>query len=74
MEPYLRGSMWPPGTRSSLSFGGTAHRAELLAGLLDALHDLQRAGCRLAYLDGSFVTDKDAPGDYDLCWDMDTST
>ena len=52
-------------------FGGTAHRAELLAGLLDVLRDLQRAGCRTAYLDGSFVTDKEVPGDYDLCWDMD---
>ena len=52
-------------------FGGTAHRAELLAGLLDVLHDLQQAVCRLIYLDGSFVTDKDVPGDYDLCWEMD---
>jgi hypothetical protein len=53
------------------AFGGTTHRAELLAGLVDVLRDLQRAGCRTAYLDGSFVTDKDVPGDYDLCWEMD---
>jgi hypothetical protein len=53
------------------AFGGTTHRSELLAGLLDVLHDLQRAGCRTAYLDGSFVTDKEVPGDYDLCWEMD---
>jgi hypothetical protein len=53
------------------TFGGTAHRAELLAGLLDVLHDLQHAGCSTAYLDGSFVTDKEVPGDYDLCWEMD---
>jgi hypothetical protein len=32
---------------------------------------LRAAGCQQAYLDGSFVTVKEAPGDYDLCWDMD---
>lgn len=52
-------------------FGGTTHRAELLAGLLDVLRDLQQAGCRRIYLDGSFVTDKEPPGDYDLCWELD---
>jgi hypothetical protein len=68
----------PPGIHTATwdevlaCFGGTTHREELLAGLLDVLRDLQRAGCRLAYLDGSFVTDKEVPGDYDLCWDMDS--
>jgi hypothetical protein len=52
-------------------FGRTAHRQELLAGLRDALRDLQAAGCRRAYLDGSFVTDKEPPSDFDLCWDED---
>jgi hypothetical protein len=27
------------------------------------------AGCRTLYLDGSFVTGKQVPGDYDGCWD-----
>jgi len=52
-------------------FGWTAHRMDLLAGLSDVLAALSSAGCRLAYLDGSFVTDKEVPGDYDLCWEMD---
>ncbi len=51
-------------------FGGTPHRAKLLAGLKRALVALSRAGCQTAYLDGSFVTDKAAPGDFDACWDM----
>jgi hypothetical protein len=51
-------------------FGGTVHRRELLSGLWAALHDLRAAGCGRAYLDGSFVTDRDIPNDYDLCWDM----
>jgi hypothetical protein len=50
-------------------FGWSAYRTELLAGLLDALTALRAAGCRVAYLDGSFVTDKQVPGDYDLCWE-----
>lgn len=40
-----------------------------MAGLRDALEDLKRAGCRTVYLDGSFVTIKVIPNDYDACWD-----
>lgn len=36
-----------------------------------ALLELARAGCRAAYVDGSFVTGKAIPGDYDLCWEID---
>jgi hypothetical protein len=50
-------------------FGQTVHRRELLDGLSDALDDLEAAGCGLVYLDGSIVTDKDVPGDFDLCWE-----
>jgi len=52
-------------------FGGSAHREELLAGLYEALRELKAAGCRRAFVDGSFVTDKEVPNDYDLCWDQD---
>ena len=27
------------------------------------------AGCRTAYLNGSFVTSKETPNDYDACWE-----
>ena len=27
------------------------------------------AGCRTAYLNGSFVTSKESPNDYDACWE-----
>ena len=50
-------------------FGTTPHRRWLLAGLAAALAELRRAGCRTAWLDGSFVTAKARPGDYDLVWD-----
>ena len=29
------------------------------------------AGCRRAFIDGSFVTSKELPGDFDGCWDHD---
>jgi hypothetical protein len=51
------------------AFGSTAQRRALLEGLLRALSELRRAGCRRAYIDGSFVTAKDVPGDFDGCWD-----
>ncbi len=52
-------------------FGRTEWRAELLAGLRAAVASLKAAGCRRVYLDGSFVTAKERPGDYDGCWDTE---
>ena len=45
-------------------------RERLLAGFERAVAALRVAGCRLVYLNGSFVTAKDYPGDYDACWEM----
>lgn len=50
-------------------FGFNARRQRLLSGLLRAIKALKLAGCRRMYLDGSFVTSKDNPGDFDACWD-----
>jgi hypothetical protein len=30
---------------------------------------MAQAGCRCVYINGSFVTAKDQPADYDACWD-----
>ena len=40
-----------------------------MAGFRAALENLKSAGCRTVYLDGSFVTRKDIPNDYDACWE-----
>jgi hypothetical protein len=45
-------------------------RRRLLAGFREACDLLRRAGCRFVYLDGSFVTTKPRPGDFDACWDV----
>lgn len=51
-------------------FGNTQHRQRLLGGLRRALLNLHDAGCLRAYLDGSFVSDRDPPGDFDGCWEL----
>jgi hypothetical protein len=51
-------------------FGGTSHRRRLLKGLLRALQNLRDAGCRIAYLDGSFISSCERPRDYDGCWEV----
>jgi hypothetical protein len=49
-------------------FGWNEHRQKMLLGLWEILLHLKRAHCTLAYLDGSFVTRKHKPADFDLCW------
>ena len=53
-----------------LAFGTNPHRRLLLGGLLRALQALRTAGCQRAYLDGSFVSAKAVPADYDGCYDL----
>ena len=50
-------------------FGWNPRRRQLLDGLADAIDALVDAGCKRLWLNGSFVTAKDEPGDYDACWD-----
>jgi hypothetical protein len=52
-------------------FGWTRHRRELLQGLKEAISNLKIAGCKRVYLDGSFVTKKTMPGDFDACWEIE---
>lgn len=50
-------------------FGWNPVRRALLDGLYDALTLLAEAGCGKVWLNGSFVTAKDEPGDFDATWD-----
>jgi hypothetical protein len=52
-------------------FGWNARRLELLSGLRLALRDLRAAGCTRVWLGGGFITAKDLPSDFDVCWDME---
>lgn len=40
-----------------------------MRGLKAAPENLRDAGCRTAYIDGSFVTRKAIPNDYGACWE-----
>ena len=40
-----------------------------MTGLKAAMVSLKDAGCKTVYVDGSFVTGKEAPGDFDACWE-----
>jgi hypothetical protein len=72
------GALWPllpPGIYDAswnellARFSSSAKRQELIAGLDRALANLFASGCLQIYLDGSFVTAKPFPGDYEIAWD-----
>ncbi len=51
------------------AFAWNARRRFLYAGLARAIAALQAAGCRTILIDGSFVTAKESPGDWDAAFD-----
>lgn len=75
IPPHTPDGLLPPGIHDATwdevvaRFGGTKHRDRLIAGLKEALDELKIAGCPRVYIDGSFVTAKEKPGDFDLCYE-----
>ena len=63
------GIHWATWSEFVAKFGATPWRRELLRGLRSALDSLKDAGCRTIYVDGSLVTNKLRPGDFDGCWE-----
>ena len=72
------GSPWPllpPGVHSasldevSIRLATNPWRRTLFDGLVDASSRLRNAGCPTIYLDGSYISGKPKPGDFDACWD-----
>lgn len=51
-------------------FGTNPERRKIISGLKKALKSLNKAKCQRVYIDGSFVTTKEIPGDFDACWDI----
>jgi hypothetical protein len=56
----------------SAVFGWNRCRRELIAAMTAAFADLNALGCEVVWLDGSFVTDKPEPGDYDAVFEHRT--
>lgn len=76
----LSGTPWdvlPPGVHTATlaeveaAFAYNARRRALYGGLVEASAVLARCGCRCVLLDGSYVSAKPLPGDYDACWEPD---
>ncbi len=66
----------PPGEHSATwselvaRYGYNQRRLAIVGDLKRWLVHVQAAGCRTAWIDGSFVCAKESPGDYDACWDL----
>jgi hypothetical protein len=65
----------PPGVHPATlaeverKFAHNAKRKELFTGLAGVIKILREANCQEVHLDGSFITTKEEPGDYDLCFE-----
>ncbi len=77
LPPFDEDGNLPPGVHAAIwaefaaRFGTNERRRALLDGLKAALDALREAGCNTVYVNGSFVTAKTEPGDFDACWDED---
>jgi hypothetical protein len=58
-----------PWSEIQMRFATNTHRRRLLFGFERACVSLRLAGCGRVYLDGSFITQKEFPKDFDACWD-----
>lgn len=76
----IPGALWPvlpPGiyevglNEFANRFVYNERRKSLYEGLLLGATNLFKAGCPQLYIDGSYVTAKPEPGDFDLCWDLE---
>ena len=80
IPPFARNGLLPPGEHLcdwpefAARFEGTAdngRRRKLILGLAQMLWLLAQAGCRVCYVDGSFVTRERWPRDFDFCYDAE---
>jgi hypothetical protein len=73
--PGVPWSILPPGVHAATfaeieaTFAINTVRRDLFGGLMVGTSALARAGCAQVYVDGSYVTGKPIPGDYDVCWE-----
>jgi hypothetical protein len=63
------GVYWAEWEEFKERFGTNATRRRMIDGLELAIAQLKAAGSRTIYINGSFVTSKAKPGDFDACWE-----
>ena len=77
IPPFQPDGNLPPGIHTATweevvaRFGGNPQRKRLLDNLRRALSSLLDAGCPRIYLNGSFVTSKPEPNDFDVTWETE---
>jgi hypothetical protein len=54
------------------TFAFNPRREELLSGLKRACESLKQTDCPRIFIGGSFVSNKEFPGDFDACWADET--
>jgi len=65
----------PPGVHNATlkevetRFATSDYRKLLYSGFKNGVTALHKTGCRKIFLDGSFITEKPMPADFDVCWD-----
>lgn len=70
-SPY---GLLPPGIYDAtidevrLRYAINLRRMELFIGMIAGLENIFRSGSREIYLDGSYITTKAHPNDYEICW------
>ena len=68
-------NLLPPGVHDATlkeveeRFATNEERKYLFEGFNRGVKNLRAAGCKTVYLDGSFVSEKENPGDFDACWE-----
>jgi hypothetical protein len=74
---FLSNGILPPGIHPTsweefVKRYGVNHKRKIqLNGLHKALEQFEQAGCTCIYIDGSFVTNKKNPGDFDALYELD---
>ena len=68
------GIHWATWVEVEERYATSVWRRMLIDGARRATENLKQAGCKTLYLDGSFVTSKERPSDFDGCWDPDGVT
>ena len=74
---FLASGTLPPGIHTTTweefkNRYGINHKRKLqLRGLEKAIKEFEKAGCTKVYVDGSFVTNKKNPGDFDALYDLE---
>jgi hypothetical protein len=75
VNPGVPWAILPPGVHTTTlaeveaHFATTPYRLKLFRGFVRATEALASAGCTNVFLDGSFVSGKPRPEDFDGCWD-----